>query len=140
VNELEHRVLDMVLRGNHPTLAVLRAQMIVARVLNRQFTGVGFFTDFVVPPTAPRLTAPSEAHLGHDVCATIPGLEGGIGFVLALKDGLLGFLEGFTYGDEQFPDEMTGIRFSYLRPRYPGSAETIETVERDLNYALGVLG
>jgi hypothetical protein len=135
VNDFERRAIDMLLKGCHPVLAVLRAQLEVATVSNRQITGVGFFTHFVVPPTVPRLTVPGRVHFG-DVQAEVPGLAGGAGFVLFLKEGSLECLECYTYGVEQFPSEMESIRLYYVRPGSPGSIEVMETAERDLSYAL----
>jgi hypothetical protein len=139
VNEFESRLMEVLLRGDHPVLAVLRAQLEGASVSKREFTGVGFFTTFAVPLTAPRLAVRHPGHLGRDVYADVPGVENGAGFVLFLKDGALDFLEGFTYGEEQFPAEPKNVRLHYLRPGHPGSAELAETAARDLGYALGEL-
>lgn len=136
MNDLERQVMDMLLRGDHPILTVLRAQLAVASVSSREFTGVGFFTKFAVPPTIPRLAVGRLAPLG-DVNADVPGMQHGAGFVLFFKDGALDCLEGFSYGAEPFSREATGVRLHYLKPRRPGSPELIKTVERDIGHALG---
>jgi hypothetical protein len=48
LNELEQAVLDMLLSGDHPVLAKLRAQVKHARVISKKLTGVGFFCSFEV--------------------------------------------------------------------------------------------
>ena len=47
--------MGMLLAGEHPALAVLRDQLAAAEVIEREFSGVGFFTHFRVPACSPRL-------------------------------------------------------------------------------------
>jgi hypothetical protein len=49
----EIRVLDMLLAGDHPVLAVLREQLASCWVVDRYWTGVGFFTTLRVTDDAP---------------------------------------------------------------------------------------
>ena len=95
-----------------PIAAELRAQYAVASVARRELTGVGFFTHFAVPASAPRVAA-LNAEMGADATLT-NGI--GVGFVLFIRDGMLSMLEGFTYGErwpadariqewEEAPDE-----------------------------------
>lgn len=67
-NELESAVLDRLLAGRHPALEVLRVQRERLLVSKREFTGVGFFTEFSHPPDVVRLQAPTHARFG-DVLA-----------------------------------------------------------------------
>jgi hypothetical protein len=80
--------MDYLLRGGHPVLATLREQLAVATVAAREFTGVGFFTRFHVPPTASRLPSPRPIVIS-DVHAEVSGLQHGAGFVLFVEDGVL---------------------------------------------------
>src|SRR5437762_2995955 len=84
--------MDLLLQGDHPVLATLRDQFAVAQVRGRRFTGVGFFTNFEVPATAPRLPFKSRLVL-TDVYADITGLAHGAGFLLFVDGGALNFLE-----------------------------------------------
>ena len=112
LNTLEQAVLDKLLAGDHPVLAVLRAQAQRARVTRREHTGVGFFCDFDVPSDVPR--APhSDFHLG-DVNATLDGLAHGAGFVLFVRNGRLATLEGYTY-EESWPKEIRNVKLTYQR-------------------------
>jgi hypothetical protein len=113
LTKLERAVLDMLLAGELPAAEVLRAHVRVGRVAERRMTGVGFFTTFAVPADAPRVHGSFQ--LG-DVLATIEGLTHGAGFVLWVKDGALGVLEGYTF-DEPWPREILEFRLEYVAHR-----------------------
>jgi hypothetical protein len=110
--DLEQAVLDKLLAGDNPALDVLRTQAERSRVSNREFTGVGFWTDLEVPEDAPAAT-PRDLTLG-DVYATIHGLEHGAGFQLLIRGGRLSLLEGFTY-DEPWPGEIAAFELAYIK-------------------------
>lgn len=55
LDQFEQAVLEKLLAGNHPALAVLRAQAQAARLASREYTGAGFFLSFDIPPHAPTL-------------------------------------------------------------------------------------
>ncbi len=48
IDPIEHRVMQMLLAGEHPTLETLRQQFDRSSVSERDDTGVGFFTSFRV--------------------------------------------------------------------------------------------
>jgi hypothetical protein len=78
--------------------AILREQYKKARVVSRDFTGVGFFTDFELAEDAPQIT--EEVAYGYgDVTAIIGGIHG-YGFVLFIQSGRMTCLEGYTWQDE----------------------------------------
>jgi len=52
MNELEQRVMQMLLAGHNPALEALRIQLDSAKVSDRKFTGSGFLTEFQVPTDA----------------------------------------------------------------------------------------
>jgi hypothetical protein len=56
-----------------------------------------------------------------------------LGFLLFVDDGLLHFLEGFTF-DEPWPGDLKLIWLYYLRPQEPSSGAMIETAQRDLSF------
>jgi hypothetical protein len=102
-SSLEQVVIATILAPDHPVLNALRRQFERSHVASRETTGVGFFTELDVPTdVAPAPVKPGRLDLG-DVTATIEGLEHGAGFVLFVQDGVLDFLEGFSY-DEPWPD------------------------------------
>ena len=100
---LERDVIATILRPAHPVMNALRRQFERCHVASRQMTGVGFFTDLDIGTDfEPAPVKPGRIFL-QDVTATIEGLERGAGFVLFVQDGVLDFLEGFSY-DEPWPD------------------------------------
>jgi hypothetical protein len=124
--------MEWFLHGDHPILATLREQLAVASIANREFTGVGFFTNFQVPNTARRLSNLQRLVIG-DLHSEVAGSEHGVGFLLFVDDGRLHFLEGFAY-DAPWPGDLKLIRLCYLRPQEPGSGAMIETAQRDLSF------
>ena len=110
LNALEQAVLDKLLSGDHPVLATLRIQAEKARLIGREYTGVGFFCDFEVPSDAPTLNG--DFHIG-DVNGQLQGLANGAGFVLFVRGGRLDALEGFSY-DEPWPKEIGMFTLTYM--------------------------
>jgi hypothetical protein len=98
---LEKAVLDAMLDKPGEPFETVRKQLAHAAIEKREFSGVGFFTHFVVPPDAPvRRNLPNE-EIG-DIGAEFPTLQHGAGFLLFIRDGVVSMLEGFTY-DEPWP-------------------------------------
>lgn len=113
LSRFERAIMDNLLAGEHPALSVLREQLQIVRVSDREFTGVGFFTRLEVPGSPRRaLALPDTVHI-TDVVAEIDGLDHGAGFVLYVTDGVLATLEGFTY-DEPWPKEITNFSLTYM--------------------------
>jgi hypothetical protein len=111
VTSLENQVMEMLLAGDEDILATLRHQYRQSQVLSRKMTGVGFYTDFSVPPGAPRLTDKRRFRLG-DVNGKAANIENGVGFVLHVVDGALATLEGYTY-DEPWPEAIHDLTLTY---------------------------
>lgn len=110
LSNFEQAVLDKLLAGDHPVLAVLRAQAQRARLASREYTGAGFYLSFEVPPDAPAL-AMQDFHFG-DVNAAVDGLQYGAGFVVFVRSGRLETLEGYSY-EEPWPKEIGSFTLSY---------------------------
>src|SRR5579871_5101850 len=96
MTDIETQALTYLLQGEHPVLAVLRDQLRALSVADREFTGVGFFTNFTVPESAVRLSPPGRMVIG-DVHAEIDGLEHGAGFILFIENGAIKTLECFIH-------------------------------------------
>lgn len=124
----ERKLLDALLTGAHPALAVLRAQLAVARIEQRELTGVGFFAHFRVPEEV--LRVPVRQWIIGDVAVTHPSLEHGGGALLFVDAGVLGMLEAYSYGSEPWPEHGAGMETAYLtRGRsLPGGGFQIEQV------------
>jgi hypothetical protein len=102
---LEKAVLDMMLEKPNEQIEIIRQQLAHAQVGRREFTGVGFFTRFLVPSdTAVRRDLP-DMEIGN-IGAEFPGVQHGAGFVLFIRDGVITMLEGYTY-DEPWPEQIS---------------------------------
>jgi hypothetical protein len=112
---LEEAVVDMLLAGEHPSLAKLRAQLPVAAVRSRQSNGEGFFVEFDLPADVERPSIRQKSlHIG-DVKATLPELKRGAGFILFVREGRLAMLEAFSF-DEPWPEHLTTFQLRYTDP------------------------
>jgi hypothetical protein len=110
---LEKAVLDMLLDRPGEPYATIRQQLAHATVAKREFSGVGFFTDFALPADAPVRRDLADTTIG-DVGAEIPSLKHGAGFVLFIRSGAITMLEGFTY-DEPWPSSTDGFTLIRLQ-------------------------
>lgn len=72
---LEDAVLERLLAGEHPVLALLRGQLKEAEVVSRDLTGAGFFTSLRVPASCPPATVKCPRIVFGDVHATIEFAE-----------------------------------------------------------------
>src|SRR5437899_1103981 len=102
-DRLEDDVLTMLLKGDDPVLGILREQAQVATKGQRKFTAVGFFTSLHLPQAAPRLEGNPSIRFG-DVIARIPCLHIPADFILFVDQGALNVLEGFTTGEDLWPE------------------------------------
>ena len=115
LTDLEYAVLEKLLAGDDQRLAQLRRQLENAIVSKRKMTGVGFFTTLSVLDATARLDERSFELV--DVTADITGLTHGAGFVLFIRNGLLDTLEGYTYGEDRWPEKISSFRVRYDAPR-----------------------
>ena len=109
LTDLERAVLLRFLEGNDPVLRALRDQIAVAEVREREFTGVGFFTYFLLRTGAHAVSLPNggvHPPLIGEVDLQSENLRDGAGFVLFLKGGLLHCLEAYTKGSEPRHDDL----------------------------------
>ncbi|KLU63530.1 hypothetical protein CEB3_c01070 [Peptococcaceae bacterium CEB3] len=109
--QFEEDVIEKLLDGDNDFLLILRKQYENA-VKRRDFTGVGFYTNFEVPSSIPKLEGTLTFKIG-DVDCQMSELKYGIGFVLFVKNGSISVLEGYTNGNEQWPEAITDYSFSY---------------------------
>ena len=110
---LEVAVITALLAGPDPVLAELRRQFGASTAGQREWTGVGFFLDIETPPDLSPVPLNKNLHLA-DVGADLEGVKHGVGFVLHVRDGLLDYLEGFTY-DEPWPERAGAYSVAYIR-------------------------
>ncbi len=110
--EFERAVMQKLLEKNTSINKTLREQYQKPQVISREFTGVGFFTDFKVPENVFRVTEPLDRAFGDVICE-INGIEDFGGFVLFTENGVIEFLEGYTCYDN-WPSVITSYRLYHL--------------------------
>lgn len=125
----------MLLAGDDPNLKILRSQLTKTVVYKREFTGAGFFTNFRVPPEVDRLSKRERVTIG-DISACIQGVAQGGGFILSVDDGVLNCLEGFTFGEELWPDNVERFELTYLAEKPPGRGHLLPAPVRDEAFGL----
>ncbi len=120
LTQFERDVFEWLLRGDDPMHKALRQQIAAASVSDRRFTGVGFYVDFVIPDDAPRVdesvgTKPDFAF--GNVGAIFEDTNVEVGFVAFVRGGRIHTLEGYTYGDEAWPEPQGKYRLFYFGER-----------------------
>jgi hypothetical protein len=127
LTELERDVIATMLRHEHPVARLLRAQLDVCHIKSRNLSGVGFFTDIVVPQVL-AVSGLDSMHLNDAVLET-DTLEHGAGFVLFIRNGMLEMLEGFTY-DEPWPDKIGNYSVGPAETLTPEDLRALQFAER----------
>ena len=103
INEVERQLLSALLSGDDPVLLALRDQLSKSEIESRELSGVGFFLNFSVPESVPRIG--SGGIVIGDVYFDLAGIEYGGGAILFVDDGHISMLEAYLNGDEQWPRE-----------------------------------
>lgn len=104
--QFEREVMEMIAKENPKYEAKIMAQYEKARVIKREFTGHGFFTDFDITDPADSLGCGYNNQLG-DLTAEFPRVKFGAGFVLFIENGFISMLEGCVYGNDPWPERIT---------------------------------
>ena len=112
LHPLERQVLDRLLASTDRELStsdlkLLKIQLKHTIILSREMTGHGFYTRFFVAESASRLPNHDSLWFGF-VHADVSGLKHGAGFQLHIKGGAVDQLEGYSFGDEPWPDPWPG--------------------------------
>ncbi|MEM1249356.1 MAG: hypothetical protein AAGK22_23470 [Acidobacteriota bacterium] len=101
--DFERAALSEVVSRHHE-VEHLSHQVRLAQATARDLTGAGLYLDLKVPRSVRLIENPKNRELGG-LEAVVPGLRGGIGFYLFVRDGVLSWLEAFTY-QEPYPDTI----------------------------------
>jgi hypothetical protein len=113
--KFETDVITMLLAGDHPVLAAVRDQFAVAEIDSRKYTGVGYYLNFNLPTSHPKLheLLPIKKYflLGDvDVMLGEEKIWGTV--ILWIEDGRISSLECVTY--DEWPDEGFSYEISYF--------------------------
>jgi hypothetical protein len=94
---LEETVLRAIFETYPVDSAALHTQLSTAKVLRRENTGAGFYTDITVDRTSSPAIGSERLRAGPTV--RVKGLDHGMGFILWLREGYAHQLEGYSYGE-----------------------------------------
>ena len=81
-------------------------------VVSREFTGVGFITE-LIPSKCPGSYHANEQEVWGKLGAILNSSVD-TGYLVYIEDGKICAIEGFTYGGENWPDEITKIQLYWL--------------------------
>ena len=96
-------IRSMLVRKYGPASPFLE-QLKNARIAGRRLTGVGVFIDFALCAEAER-GGQINAEISQAYRTVLSPPRDVVGFTLFIRDGRLDFLEGYTFGDADWPDE-----------------------------------
>ncbi|SRR6266404_1763202 len=133
IEEMERRVMEFLLAGDLPILRLLRDQYAHVSVENREYSGVGVFSDFTVRADAPRVTPPNFTI--SDISYELANVQNGGSAVLFIRDGALSMLELYNWTDD-WPADLDITALTYLVPKKPGTKEFVPSATRDINVLL----
>lgn len=114
LNGLERAVLEKFLTDKDLSALMSRVDLDAVKVAKRSLTGVGFFADF----------ERNEAlHVFGDMRSVRWGKVGArlnaerieTGYLVYVDKGYLTGLEGYTYGGQEWPDEITDVEVYDLK-------------------------
>lgn len=80
-------------------------QLAAVRVERRKLTGGGVFLYLAVPSDIPA-SYPTHLEISVGCRTALPIPADLVGFTLFIRDGYLNLLEGYTFGNVQWPDEL----------------------------------
>ena len=122
--EVERRLLDALLAGDHPVLHALRRQARVATTNDRFFSGGGVDIEIHVPRAEPAVQP--AAFTLSDVAFELKGTEKGGQALLFVRDGFLQRLTLSNWTADWPPNPQIGA-VHYLTPVADGEQTLAET-------------
>ena len=102
--KFEADVMESIIAEDSAISNILEKQYKSAKIISREFSGFGFFTNFEITDESLKLLGNPNLELGNTQ-AKIEGLELGAGFVLFIRNGFIKMLECYTY-DEPWPQKI----------------------------------
>jgi hypothetical protein len=118
---LERKLMDMLLAGDHELFYRLRRQYESATIIERSFSGCGFFTDFVVSDTSTPIY--DNNFFMTDVCIDYDGQEYAFGVILFVEGGLIVMLEVYSINVDDWATDYDKIELCYPSKSEEGSQE-----------------
>ena len=103
MNQLEKDILTWM--SSRSSSEAFSAQVELLKVTNREYTGVGCYTDFEIQTEKTVQPILNHSKPYHGPYIDSPELEAGAGTHLWIEEGLIKCLEIFAYGDS-FPEPL----------------------------------
>jgi hypothetical protein len=111
ITPIEIQFILSVFKQHFPYLTNLESTLARLRVTSREVTGVGLYVNFSKHQEK-LLPEGTTRQLGFDGEVSISRVPSGVGLILAIDDGIISYLELFTYGDEQWDGSTTGAKIT----------------------------
>lgn len=116
LSNLERSVL-FALAEDDPERETLLRQIESARVVDRDYTGVGLYTKLTVDPDVPKLATSNRMIEDYPKLGLIhPGLEAGAGVILWLDEAKIDTIEFYTFTGD-WPQDEAGFKID--KPNKP---------------------
>ena len=126
----ENQIINAILEGNDPILETLREQYKSSKVVSREYTGVGSFTQFEVSDLAPHVKP--KGFVISDIHLEVKGTENGVSAMLFIKNGVIDFLEIITTTGNLPEDFVIESIYYFKRKENNSFQNLIASKERDL--------
>lgn len=102
--ELVQSTMEMLLNGETPTLQLLNEQWRNSSFIIEDKTSTGFFAKIKLEKKDFQITDGNLNFEFGDVYGSTSTTPFAIGFVLFVKNGILDFLESYTFGADVYPE------------------------------------
>jgi hypothetical protein len=111
ISDFEKDILQHLLDGKNVVLDLLQNQMDYIAYVDREYTGVGFYLNFVIMNENQSIRVDCLPNVKgdfviYDLCGFLNPERIYVGFNLFIRNGLLNTLEGFVFGDELWPKSI----------------------------------
>lgn len=110
LNDLESALLNLIAIENEELYPSLKSHIAYLRVLNREHTGVGVYSNFVYVKSVNDDTR-GNALLSSSKKLRIENLINELSYVLDITDGKINYLEIVTNGDENWDGAFKSFHF-----------------------------
>lgn len=102
----EFRIIQSMIVNQYGARSPFMQQLASAQVEHRRFTGVGVFVDLLIPENDGICVDELNDEISEDYRTRLDSPCDLVGFTLFIRKGRLSFLEGYTFGDMRWPDEL----------------------------------
>ena len=125
--EFENKLMDMLLDGDDDVLKEIRNQFLKSTVKSREFTGGGFYTNYIVDKQITPVANGKTFEI-MDVYAYYRKIEYTLGFILFIKNGHLTELEGYTVTEFAWPYDYSEVTLKYDSPDGKRDSQKLKSI------------